>query len=203
MMSKAVFLDRDGVINEMIYYKDMGIIDSPFTVKQFRLLPSVGRAINLINRMKLKVIVVSNQPGIARGHFTEKTLALIDNKMKQELARSKAFLDAIYYCLHDPRGKDRRYKKLCNCRKPKSGLLMQGAKDLHVNLKESYMIGDDLIDIQAGQRVGCKTIFLGRMKCQLCKTMEDKRVFPDLIVPDLLEAVKKIQKMEEKNEDFY
>lgn len=193
-MNRAVFLDRDGVINELIYYRDMGMVDSPFTVKQFRLLAGSGEAINIINRLNFKAIVVSNQPGIARGHFSEETLTLMNIKMKRQLARLDAFLDGIYYCFHDPKGKNRRYRKVCNCRKPKPGLLIKASKDFDIDLSRSYMIGDELTDIQTGRSVGCKTILLGRMKCQLCKLMQDKGIFPDIIVSDLLEAAKHIKR---------
>lgn len=193
-MNRAVFLDRDGVINELIYYRDMGMVDSPFTVKQFRLLPDSREAINIINRLNFKAIVVSNQPGIARGHFSEETLTLMNIKMKRQLARLDAFLDGIYYCFHDPKGKNRRYRKVCNCRKPKPGLLIKASKDFDIDLSRSYMIGDELTDIQAGRSVSCKTILLGRMKCQLCKLMQDKGIFPDIIVSDLLEAAKHIKR---------
>ncbi len=193
-MNRAVFLDRDGVINELIYYRDMGMVDSPFTVKQFRVLPGSGEAINIINRLNFKAIVVSNQPGIARGHFSEETLTLMNIKMKRQLARLDAFLDGIYYCFHDPKGKNRGYRKVCNCRKPKPGLLIKASKDFDINLSRSYMIGDELTDIQAGRSVGCKTILLGRMKCQLCKLMQDKGIFLDIIVSDSLEAAKHIKR---------
>jgi len=193
-MNRAIFLDRDGVINELIYYRNMGMVDSPFTVKQFSLLPNVGDAIYIINQLKFKTIVVSNQPGIARNHFMEETLTQMDIKMKRELAKSNAFLDGIYYCMHDPKGKNRKYRKVCNCRKPKPGLLIQASKDFDIDLKKSYMIGDELSDIQAGRSVGCKTFLLGRMKCQLCKLMQDKGVSPDIIVSDLLEAAKYIER---------
>jgi D,D-heptose 1,7-bisphosphate phosphatase len=197
-MNKAVFLDRDGVINELIYYRDMGMVDSPFTVKQFRLLPGAGKAINIINKLNFKAIIVSNQPGVARDHFNEETLALMDIKMKQQLAMSNAFLDGIYYCFHDSKGRNKKYRKVCNCRKPKPGLLIKASKDFGIDLSKSYIVGDELADIQAGKSVGCKVILLGRMKCQLCRLMDDKGVFPDFIAPDLLEAVKIIKKGENK-----
>ncbi len=94
---KAIFLDRDGVINELIYYQEQGIIDSPFTVEQFRLLSGVGEAINKLHKRNYKVVLVSNQPGIAKGKMTEETFEEIRMKMKKELARGGAFLDGEYY----------------------------------------------------------------------------------------------------------
>jgi D-glycero-D-manno-heptose 1,7-bisphosphate phosphatase len=189
-------MDRDGVINEMIYHQEMGIIDSPFIVEQFRLLPQVAEAISLVNQMGFKAVVVSNQPGIARGNFSQETLARIDAKMKGELAAGGAFLDAIYYCRHHPQGSNGNYRRECDCRKPKPGLLLQAAREGDIDLTKSFMIGDGLTDIQAGHSAGCKTILLGRMKCELCRLMQDKDINPDLIVPNLLEAVKRIQEGE-------
>ncbi len=188
-MTKAVFVDRDGTINEIIYYQDLGIIDSPFTVEQLKLLPGVGEAIRILNQSEFKVILVSNQPGIAKSHFSEDTFEKIKEKMQRELAKYGAFLDAEYYCLHHPEAKNEEYKKNCDCRKPKPGLLLKAAKDLNINLAKSWMVGDGLTDIEAGKRVGCKTILLGRMKCELCRLMDEKNIRPDHIVKDLYNAI--------------
>ena len=128
LMAKAVFLDRDGTINEIVYYPDLGIIDSPFTVEQFKLLPGAGEAIKMLNQSEFKVVLVSNQPGIAKGHFSIDTFEKIGEEMKTELAAYDAFLDAEYYCLHHPEAKNAEYKENCECRKPKSGLLLKAAK---------------------------------------------------------------------------
>ena len=124
MKNKAVFLDRDGVINEIIYHKEMGIVDSPFTVEQFNLLPDVGKAINRFKNQGFKVILVSNQPGIAKDHFDMEVFEKIKEKMINELAKTGANLDAEYYCIHHPEAKIEKYKEICNCRKPKSGLFI-------------------------------------------------------------------------------
>ncbi len=194
--NRAIFLDRDGVVNELIYYRDIGRIDSPFTVRQFRLLPGAAEAVCIFNSLNFKTVIVSNQPGIARNHFTKKTLVATDAKMKRALTRKKAHLDAVYYCPHDPNGSNKRYRKVCNCRKPKPGLLLQAAKRLNIDLKSSYMIGDELADIEAGSRAGCKTILMGKMKCQQCRLMDDWNIQPDVILPSLLEAAKYIIKKE-------
>jgi D-glycero-D-manno-heptose 1,7-bisphosphate phosphatase len=190
---RAVFLDRDGVINEIVYYPDAGRIDSPFNVAQFKLLPQVGEAIALINAMGMKAVVVSNQPGIARNNFPEKTLEEIDRRMTQDLAARGAHVDAIYYCRHHPEGTNREYAVDCDCRKPRPGLLLQAAREMDIDLSASYMVGDGLTDIQAGRNAGCKTILVGRKKCDLCHVMEDMDVRPDLIVGSLMEAVRKMQ----------
>jgi D-glycero-D-manno-heptose 1,7-bisphosphate phosphatase len=187
-MTKAVFIDRDGTINEIVYYPDLGIIDSPFTVEQFKLLPRAGEAIKSLNQSEFKVILVSNQPGIAKDHFSIDTFEKIKKMMRLELAKNDAFLDAEYYCLHHPEAKNEKYKKNCDCRKPKPGLLLKAAEDLNIDLTNSWMVGDSLTDIEAGKRGGCKTILLGRMKCELCRLISDGNT-PDHIVNDLYSAV--------------
>ena len=187
-MTKAVFLDRDGTINEVIYYQDLGIVDSPFTVEQFKLLPGVGEAIKILNQSEFKVILVSNQPGIAKGHFSMDTFEKIREKMRTELEKYGARLDAEYYCLHHPEAKNEEYKKNCECRKPKPGLLLKAAEDLNIDLAKSWMVGDGLTDIEAGKSAGCKTILIGNMKCDLCRLMDEKNIRPDYIVKNLYMA---------------
>lgn len=189
---KAVFLDRDGVINDLIYYKEVGIINSPFTVGLFRLKARVGEAIRLLNRIGLKVIVTSNQPGVAKNHFTVDVLHQMDDKMTRELEAQGAHLDAIYYCLHHPDGENSEYRVSCLCRKPLPGLLLQAADNFDLDLWHCYMVGDNLSDIKAGRSAGCRTLLIGRMKCDLCRLMDEEGARPDAIVADLLEAAKTI-----------
>ena len=189
---KAVFLDRDGVINELVYHQDQGVIDSPFTVKQFRLLPGVGKAIKQFRDMGYKVIIISNQPGMAKEHMSRQTFAEICQKMRDELTGDGAFLDGEYYCFHHPEAKVAELKANCECRKPKPGLLLQAAQDMDINLSQSWMIGDGLTDVKAGKQAGCRTILLGRMKCELCHLMDEENARPDTICSDLSEAAEKI-----------
>ncbi|MBN2097982.1 MAG: HAD family hydrolase [Dehalococcoidia bacterium] len=188
-MNKAVFLDRDGVVNRLIYHQESGIIDSPFVVSQFQLLPGVGEAISRLNTLGYKVIVVTNQPGIAKNHFSLDTLQRMHRLMQDELKASRAVLDGIYYCPHHPEGENPAYRMVCQCRKPAPGLLMRAAQDFHLNLAECYLVGDSLTDIQAGQRAGCRTVLLGKMKCEVCNLMDEQRVKPDAIAGSLAEAV--------------
>lgn len=185
---KAVFLDRDGVINELIYYPEQGVIDSPFTVEQFRLLPGVGEAIKKFREMGYKVVLVSNQPGIAKGSLSGETFEEIRSRMKQELAKDGAVLDGEYYCFHYPEAKVEKLKANCECRKPKPGLLLQAAKEMDIDLPHSWMIGDGLTDVKAGKNAGARTILLGRIKCELCRLMDEENARPDTVCSDLLEA---------------
>ncbi len=185
---KAIFLDRDGVVNELIYHQEIGIIDSPFTVEQFRLVPSVAAAVNRFHSMGYTVILVSNQPGIAKGHMSEATFRGIRNKMKRELAKEGAFLDGEYYCFHHPEAKVEKLGLNCECRKPKPGMLLQAAREMGVDLSRSWMIGDGLTDVKAGKLAGARTVLIGRMKCELCKLMDEDDSRADIVCPSLLEA---------------
>lgn len=185
---KAVFLDRDGVINERVHHQEWGIIDSPFTIEQFHLLPGVGEAIRNLREIRCKVILVSNQPGVAKGHMSWDTFEDIRDKMKEELLREQAYIDREYYCFHHPEAKVDSLRVDCECRKPKPGMLFQAARDLGVDLSQSWLIGDNITDIQTGENAGCLTIFLGKVKGEVGKMMEEKNVMPNLICQELAEA---------------
>jgi len=200
---KAVFLDRDGVINELVYHQEAGVIDSPFIIEQFRLRPHVGEAIKLLNQAGYKTIVVSNQPGVAKNHFTLDTLKQIDVKMIGELRAQGAFLDRVYYCTHHPDGHNGDHRLVCSCRKPQPGMLLQAAKEFTLDLSQCYMVGDNLTDVKAGKNAGCRTLLVGKTKCELCHVMDEEGVRPDVIVSDLLEAAKIILQWEEKHGDLH
>ena len=193
-MTCAVFLDRDGVINEVVYFPEFGILDSPLNPKQFRLLPGVVEAVQVFNRVGLKVIVVSNQPAVAKGKMTEEAFEKVRRKMARLLEKKGAHVDAEYYCFHHPRAKEAKYREDCECRKPKPGLMLRAARDFGLDLSKCYVVGDGLTDVKAGRAVGCKTILIGSLKCDLCRLMESERVKPDLIVSSLLHASKIIEK---------
>lgn len=193
-MADAVFLDRDGVINKLVFYPDFGIIDSPMNPSQFRLIDGAAEAISNFNRLGLKVIIVSNQPGIAKGKTTPDLLAKISFKMKRLLEAQGAHIDGEYYCLHHPHAKLIAYRINCDCRKPKAGLLLQAAKDFNLDTSKCYMVGDGLTDVKAGSSVGCKTIFVGERKCDICKLMTEKHAQPDIFASNLLEASHIIEK---------
>ncbi len=192
--NKAVFLDRDGVLNELVHYQEYGIIDSPFTAEQFRLLPEVGSTVNRLHEVGYEVILISNQPGIAKKHLSEEIFEQIKDKMKKELAKDGAFLDGEYYCFHHPEAKIERLRTNCECRKPKPGLLLRAAQEMGIDLPHSWMIGDGLTDIRAGKGAGARTILLGRMKCELCHLMDDEDARPSSIASNLAEAASFILK---------
>ena len=159
-MTRAVFLDRDGVINPMWRNSGNGVVDSPADATQFSLLPGVTSAIAAVNRSGRLAIVISNQPGIARAKFSPAALQAITTRMHAELRTGGARLDAVYYCPHHPDGVVPDFAIRCTCRKPEPGLILQAGREFGVNLEDSFMIGDREKDIEAGQRAGCRTIKL-------------------------------------------
>ena len=191
-MQRAVFLDRDGVVNELVYYEEHGIIDSPFTAEQFRLLPGVGDSIRRLREAGYAVALVSNQPGIAKEHLSMTAFEEIKQKMREELESEGAQLDAEYYCLHHPEASVEEFRMVCDCRKPDSGLLLRAASDMNLDLTHSWMIGDGLTDVAAGKKAGARTVLLARMKCELCHLMEEQNARPDSVARDLIEATRTI-----------
>jgi len=191
-MNKAIFLDRDGVINELVYHEEQEVIDSPFTVRQFKLIPGVPEFIKTVRQADFKVVVVSNQPGIAKGNMTAVTFKKIREKMRTDLAGAGAAVDGEYYCLHHPNAQVAKYRVECDCRKPKPGMLLHAALDLDIDLPQSWMIGDNLSDVQAGQSAGCCTVLIANMKSELLDLIDKRKITPDYICRELKEAVKTI-----------
>ena len=155
---KCVFLDRDGTVNVLM--------ENTFVTKpeQFKLIDGAAEAIQKINGMGYLAIVITNQPVIARGEVTFETLDLIHMKMETELGKSGAYLDDLFFCPHHPdkgfSGERPEYKIDCNCRKPKPGMLVAAAEKYNINLSASWMIGDDMRDVNAGKAAGCKTALI-------------------------------------------
>lgn len=182
-MNRAVFLDRDGVITQ----------DPPqyaHKLNQLRLIPKSAKAIRLLNENGYKVIVVSNQSGVARGYYKEKDIDIFNHAMEDKIKQEDAYIDAIYYCPHHPESKIMEYRIDCDCRKPNPGMLFKAAQNLDIDLKESFMVGDKISDIAAGSTAGCATILVltGHGKSQLFTN----RIQPDFISSNLYEAVKNI-----------
>jgi D-glycero-D-manno-heptose 1,7-bisphosphate phosphatase len=141
----AVFLDRDGTINE-----EMGYIND---LSRFRLLPEAALAIRHLNESQIPVVVVTNQSGAARGYFPATLVDEVHRHMKDLLAQAGARVDAIYTCLHAP-------ENGCYCRKPKPGLLLQAAQDLNLDLSRSYLVGDRYKDIETAANAGVPGILV-------------------------------------------
>jgi D-glycero-D-manno-heptose 1,7-bisphosphate phosphatase len=193
---RAAFLDRDGVINRMVLHADFGTVDSPANPDQMELLPGVREAIVELNQLGLLVIIVSNQPGIAKGKFTTALLGAMQNKMTASIEAAGGRVDAIYNCLHHPEALLAEYRKVCDCRKPKPGLLLKSAQAWNIDLPKSYLIGDGVADIVAGCAVGAITLFVNRRKCYHCEALAEQNVMPDYLVKDLWEAAQVIGRLE-------
>lgn len=190
-MNKAVFLDRDGVINAALYNATEDKLDSPYRLEDFRLLPGVPQAIRAIHQMGFFATVVSNQPGVAKGKCDFAFIDRINRMLQTQLAEQDARLDAIYYCFHHPEAQVEELRFSCDCRKPKPGLLLRAAHDLQINLVDSYIVGDNMVDILAGEAAGCRTVLL---KNSFNSATEYAPVAtPDIVEKDLLSAVTRIR----------
>lgn len=165
-LQKAIFLDRDGTINRYVGFLTR--------IEDFELLPGVAEAIKKINASGYLAIVVTNQPVIARGEVTVEQLQEIHKKMETLLGQEGAYVDGIYYCPHHPhRGYEGEIPELkidCSCRKPKPGMLLQAAEDFHIDLAQSWMIGDGENDVTAGKQAGCRTILLSTEQNEVGQT---------------------------------
>lgn len=182
-MNQAVFLDRDGVITQ----------DPPHyahKLDQLKLIPRSAKAIRLLNENRFKVVIVSNQSGVARGYYQEKDVKIFNYAMEGELKKEGAHVDAIYYCPHHPNSEIIEYRINCDCRKPNSGMFFKAAQNLDIDLNKSFVVGDKISDVVAGSTAGCVTflVLTGHGKSQ---TFENS-IKPDFISVDLYDAVKNI-----------
>ena len=195
-LSRAVFLDRDGVLNDLVYDKEEGRVVSPFSERQLRVFPYAPDAVKeLRDGLGFKVVIVSNQPGVAKGEFTLAAHNGMNGKVREALATKGAFLDGEYYCLHHPFGVVKKYSFTCDCRKPKPGLLLRAAKELGLDLPRSYFVGDGLVDVQAGKNAGCKTILVGHMNTTLTRLAEQEDAVPDYFVRSLKDVPELLRKI--------
>lgn len=171
-MNKAVFFDRDGVLN----------IDTDYirNINQVKLYDDTANIIAYCRNKGFKVFVITNQPIIARGWITEDELLELNQKYQDLIynQNNKAKIDKIYYCPHHPNANVEKYKQNCNCRKPKPQMLLQAQQEFDIDLNNSYMIGDRISDIIAGYLAGCKTIH-----CLTGKHTE-KMIQTDLSIPE-------------------
>ncbi|MBR4496298.1 MAG: HAD-IIIA family hydrolase [Acholeplasmatales bacterium] len=177
---KAIFLDRDGTIN-----KSVGFLTD---ISQFELEEGASLAIKKINNAGYLAIVITNQPVIARGEVSLEELDEIHNKMERLLGADGAYLDGIYYCPHHPDkgfvGERIEYKIVCDCRKPKPGMIFKAASDFNIDLDSSYMIGDFKNDVLCGKNAGCKTALIDKDLKNECDA--------DIVGRNLLECINKI-----------
>jgi D,D-heptose 1,7-bisphosphate phosphatase len=178
MPHKAIFLDCDGTLIE-----DHGYINHP---DQVMLLAGVTDALVELRAMGYKLVVVSNQSGVARGIVTEKALAQIHSRLKKLLAEKNVSLDRIYYCPYHPDGVVEKYRKESDDRKPAPGMLLTAAKKMRIDLNQSWMIGDSDCDIEAGSQAGCRTILINY---SAHRRLEPPASNPDYRAVNMKEAV--------------
>jgi histidinol-phosphate phosphatase family protein len=174
MGSKAVFIDRDGTINVNVNY-----LDDP---DNFQMYPTVAKGIKHLQKQGFKIIIITNQSGIARGFFSQEILQKIHEKMLHQLSKEGATVDAIYYCPHHP-------KDNCECRKPRVGLFEKAAEEFNIDMRQSFMIGDRMLDIEAGYKSGCKTILVPENHSKVKEELEASIIKPDYICNDFYSGV--------------
>ncbi len=177
----AVFLDRDGTVTEEVGYLNH--------VSRFRLLAGVGEAIGRLNQASVPVIVVTNQSGVGRGYFPEQLVRDVHERLKMELLKVGARLDAVYYCPHVSADE-------CNCRKPRTGMLEQAARELRLDLKSSFVVGDRHSDVELAHRVGARSILVrtGYGEGELAWHAKNWPRQPEVVAADLFDAVNWILK---------
>jgi D-glycero-D-manno-heptose 1,7-bisphosphate phosphatase len=190
----AVFIDRDGTINEQ-----MGYINH---VSRFVILPGVVEALRLLNENGFHAVIVSNQSGVARGYFPLGLVHEVHDFLDASLKKDRVTLDGIFFCPHHPNGSVPEFTKRCNCRKPRTGLIDQACRSLEIDLQNSFAIGDRCDDIEFARRAGVKGILvktgygLGEIKYLL----PHSKAKPVYIAEDLLHAVQWIINVEKAAE---
>lgn len=173
----------------MVYIKEQGYVDTPSTPVQFKLIKGVAKAVNMAQKLGYKVIIISNQPGIAKGYYKKKIFELITKKMHSELRKNNVTLDGEFYCFHHPDAKLISYKKICTCRKPRTGLIKKAVSTYKLDLKNSYFIGDGIVDMEASKRAGCKSIFVGNVNSTITGIFKKKKIEPVYVAHNLLDAI--------------
>ncbi len=177
--NKAIFLDRDGTLNE-----EAGYINH---VSRLKFLPGIWEAIRVLKEARYKIIVLTNQAGLARGYFNEETLGQVHGKLMQTAKKNNAEIDALYFCPHLPGATVEKYNHECDCRKPKPGMLIKAQKEHNIDLKQSFMIGDRFKDVEFGKGQGLSTVFLltGYGLGEYCNERKTWPFQPDYICKDL------------------
>lgn len=188
---KAVFIDRDGVIN-----KDPGgWTEHSYVTKweQFKFLPGALDALKSLNKNGIKVILISNQAGVGKGHFSRNELDAVTGKMIKEVRRAGGEIEAVYYCTH-------KKEDNCDCRKPNPGLIEKAVEKFDIDPAATYFIGDSEVDVIAGRRAGCKTIFVlsGKTSREDMGKWHEK---PDYVFANLLEAAGWVLKKEKRRSE--
>lgn len=179
---KAVFLDRDGTLNREVNYLHR--------VEDLRLLPGAAEAVGMLNQAGYKVIIITNQSGIARGYFNVEDMVKVNDEISRRLKRKGAHIDRVYFCPHYPEGKIETYSFQCGCRKPADGMFSRAALENDIDMKKSFAIGDRIRDLQPAMNLGCKGILVmtghGEKEMKNCRNWP---ITPDYTAKDLKSAV--------------
>jgi D-glycero-D-manno-heptose 1,7-bisphosphate phosphatase len=186
-MRGAVFLDRDGVLNELVEDPVSGAPESPLTVEQVRLVPGVAAAAAGLARAGYLLVCVSNQPAAAKGRVSVPELLAVHDRVSALLAREGAVLAASRLCLHHEEGIVPGLSGLCDCRKPAPGMLLDAAASLELDLSVSWMVGDTDADIAAGKAAGCRTVLI-RNPASVHKRLQAIRA--DVVAASLADAIR-------------
>lgn len=191
-MNKAFFFDRDGVIIKMVYDLEYDYIHTAFLPSEIEFIYGIFELLKKTKSLGYKNIIVSNQPDIGFGKISEKNFKEICSKINKELKKEDIVLDGEYYCFHHPFAELEPYRKECDCRKPKIGMLLKAAKDHQIDLSKSWIIGDGVNDIIAGKSAGCKTILTANLlESEYLRIIEKKlkKIKPDYIIKNLKETL--------------
>lgn len=198
--NSACFIDRDGVVNEIVWREEIGQPDSPLSPEEFHFLPGAERALKQLKAKGFAVFIVTNQPAAAKGKVSLEQLYAVNAYMEQLLEKKGVVLDGVSVCPHHPSGSEGTSELFliqhCNCRKPKPGMLLDIMKKHNIDVQHSYMIGDSYTDILAGRAAGVKTAFIGDYKCDVCKRLRDN--YPDMIGRNLEEIVQKLPEVKKE-----
>ena len=160
MANPAIFLDRDGVLNELVLNADTGEYESPLAPDQVRLISGAAAAAKQLQSAGYQLFIVSNQPNYAKGKSTLENLAAIAKKIESDLTNEQVQIVRAFYCYHHPQGVVPAYTGACRCRKPGPQLLFDARDAYDVDLSHSWMVGDQDTDIGCGRRAGCKTVLV-------------------------------------------
>lgn len=182
---RAVFLDRDGVINCNVLNPATGEYEAPLTPDDFEFVPGAVDAMRSLRDAGFLLFLVSNQPNYAKGKSTLKDLRGVHAKFVEGLTSHRIGFAAFYYCFHHPQGVGNRYSRACQCRKPSPHFLLRAQARFNLDLTRSWMIGDRLTDVECGTRAGTKTILIAT-------TRVADEPQPDAVAPDLAAAASRI-----------
>lgn len=192
-MNKAVFFDRDGIIVKLIYNPDDRRVEAVKEPVQIEFMEGIDDLLRYTHEKGYLNIIASNQAGVGLKKISERDFALVRDEMTKKLADKGAIIDRQYYCFHFPTALIEAYKKDCDCRKPKPGMILDAAADLGIDLAGSWMVGDGINDVIAGRTAGCKTILLENNEgLEYARPLSNEmNIVPDFIVRKL-EEVKSI-----------